>query len=75
MLHYVAAAFALPIIPLYILAFRLLGKECTYHWPATDVRPTESISENQYLFIRAFPMLVFLAAFVIVGLALGQPIL
>lgn len=75
MLHYAVAAFVLPVIPLYILAYKLLGKGCHYHWPAADVKPTEPLSENQYLFIRLFPALVVIIAFVVLSLALGQPIL
>lgn len=32
---------ALPVIPLYMLSYRLMGRRCTYRWPETDVRPTD----------------------------------
>lgn len=36
-----AGLIALPVIPFYILSYRLMGRRCTYRWPETDVRPTD----------------------------------
>ena len=61
----VAGVFALPVIPLYMLSYRLMGKRCSYRWGETDVRPLDHLTENQYLFTRLFPALVPLS---IIGL-------
>lgn len=36
-----AGLIALPVIPFYMLSYRLMGRRCTYRWPETDVRPTD----------------------------------
>ena len=53
-----AGVFALPVIPLYMLSYRLMGKRCIYRWGETDVRPLDHLTENQYLFTRLFPALI-----------------
>ena len=37
----VAGSMVLPVIPFYILSYRLMGRRCTYRWPETDVRPVD----------------------------------
>lgn len=75
--HYAAGIYALPIIPLYMLAYRLMGKRCTYRWGEADVRPVDHLTENQYLFTRLFPALVPLTVIgliIIASYILGVPI-
>jgi hypothetical protein len=36
-----AGLIALPVIPFYLLSYRLMGRRCTYRWPETDVRPVD----------------------------------
>jgi hypothetical protein len=64
----VAGLVALPIIPLYLLAYRLLGKQAIYHWPETDVRPVGGATTGEFLFSRLVPLLLILAAFALMWL-------
>jgi hypothetical protein len=58
----------LPVIVLYLLAYYLLGKRCTYRWGNFDVTPLEPVTKNEYLFMRLFPAVIALLGF---GLVLG----
>lgn len=69
-LAYALAVLVLPAIPFYLLAYRLLGESCSYHWPETDVRPARRLSENQMIFVRIFPALLLVVAFVVLSVLL-----
>jgi len=74
--RYAVSIYALPIIPFYMLAYRLMGKRCTYRWGEADVRPVDHLTENQYLFTRLFPALIPLTVIGLVIIAshiLGIP--
>jgi len=58
----------LPVIVLYLLAYYLLGKRCTYRWGNFDVTPLEPVTRNEYLFMRLFPAAVALLG---LGLVIG----
>lgn len=67
----------LPVIGLYLLAYRLLGISATYHLGEFDVRPLQPVTRNQFRFSRIFPAIVAfvgLGLLVIVSHALGKPI-
>jgi hypothetical protein len=70
----IASIFALPILGLYIIAYRLLGIPYTYRFGNFDLIPRKKLTKNQHLFIRTFPMIVLLPIFVIFMLLLGQPL-
>jgi hypothetical protein len=67
-----AGLIALPVIPFYMLSYRLMGRRCTYRWPETDVRPLDysAVSliggwqESPYFLSKVITTLI------IVGLAL-----
>jgi hypothetical protein len=58
----------LPVIALYLLAYYLLGKPCTYRRGSFDVTPLEPVTRHEYLFMRLFPAVVALLG---IGLVLG----
>lgn len=63
-----ASFFFLPVLGLYLLAYRLLGKRCTYHWGNFEVTPLEPISRKEYLFMRLFPGLIALLGLLFIGM-------
>ncbi len=73
----IAGIFALPAIGMYMLAYQILGKRCTYRWGNFDVTPLEPMSRNEHFFTRIFPSVVAILGIVIImliGYALGMPI-
>ncbi|GIK40390.1 MAG: hypothetical protein BroJett011_42230 [Chloroflexota bacterium] len=70
--------FVLSVIPLYMLAYRLMGKPYVYHWGEAKVTPVGGrLTKKEYLFYRAFPLLVVLASYALLTLInwwLGKPI-
>jgi hypothetical protein len=56
---------ALPVIGLYLLAYRLLGVHATYQLGEFDVRPLQPVTRNQFLFSRVFTGFVLLAMLVL----------
>ena len=64
----ISSIFVLPAIGLYLVAYRLLGKRCTYHWGNFDVTPLEPITKNEYLFTRLFPASVVSAGILLLML-------
>jgi len=73
----VVSFFALPAIGLYMVAYHLIGKRCTYRWGNLDVMPLEPITRNEYLFTRLFPSGVVILGIILlmlVGYALGLPL-
>lgn len=73
----VGSIFVLPAIGLYMIAYQLLGKRCTYHWGNFDVTPLEPITRNEYLFTRLFPsgvVILGIALLMLIGYAMGMPL-
>ena len=64
----ISSIFVLPAIGLYLVAYRLLGKRCTYRWGNFDVTPLEPITKNEYLFTRLFPAGVVIAGILLLML-------
>ena len=60
---------ALPAIGLYLLAYQILGKHCTYRWGNFEVTPLEPLTRNEYLFTHLFPSAVIILGIIIVMLA------
>jgi len=69
LIRHLIGMISLPIIGLYIVAYRLMGKRCIYYWGEMDVRPVEPLTENQYLFTRLFPALIPLSVIALVWIA------
>jgi hypothetical protein len=65
----IASLFALPGIGLYLLAYQILGKQCTYRRRNFEVTPLEPLTRREYLFIRIFPAAVVTTGIVILMLA------
>ena len=78
LVHQAVGLLVLPVIPLYMLAYRLMGKPYVYHWGEAEVTPVGGrLTKNEYLFYRAFPLLVVLAGYALLALInwwLGKPI-
>lgn len=72
-LRHLIGVIALPIIPLYILGYRLVGIRASYRWGALDVRPTTKPTVNQFLFSRGFPMVVWMGVYGLLVLIFGSP--
>ena len=65
-----AGIFFLPVIGLYLAAYYLLGKRCTYRWGNFEVTPLETVTRGEYLLMRLFPAAVALLGIGgVVGLA------
>jgi len=71
-LRNIIGVFGFPLILLYTLAYRLMGVHTTYHWGDIDVRPTTTVTQNQFLFSRMFPMMVAILAAAIVVWFVGE---
>lgn len=69
LIRHLIGLISLPIIGLYIVAYRLMGKPCIYYRGEIDVRPVEPLTENQYLFTRLFPALIPLSVIALVSIA------
>ena len=59
----IISIFTLPVIGLYMLAYRLLDIRYSYTLGNFDVTPLERLTPNQHLFIRAFPTMVLAPIF------------
>ena len=68
----IVSILGLPLIFLYRVSYGLMGIHTTYHWGDIDVRPTTPVTQGQFLFSRLFPMLVAVAASLIIAWFVGK---
>jgi hypothetical protein len=59
----IISIFTLPVVGLYILAYRLLGIRYRYTLGNFEVTPRQPLTQGQHLFIRAFPTMVLTPIF------------
>jgi len=67
-LHKLGGYYLIPHELLHVLAFRIIGKPCEYHWGNDYVRPLARETKREWLFVSLFPFAVIMGLGLFFGL-------